>query len=59
MSARDETENNGAWIVHHGRKLALDANGAAEFSAIDEAAKAASLLAKLGETNEVTLTCTP
>ena len=33
----------------------MDTSGGAEFPAIDEAAKAASLLAKLGETNQVTL----
>jgi hypothetical protein len=55
MSPTDERENTGAWIVHHGRKLALDQNGAAEFPAIDEAAKAANLLARLGESNEVTI----
>lgn len=55
MRNKDERENTGAWVVHHGRKLALDSNGAAEFPAIDEAAKAAGLLARLGETKEVTL----
>jgi len=45
-------ENTGAWVIHHGRKLVLDSKGAAEYPAIDQAAKAATLLAKLGETNE-------
>jgi len=58
MPDKDTRENTGAWIVHHGRKLALDSNGAAEFPAIDEAAKAANLLARLGETNQVTLDLT-
>jgi hypothetical protein len=52
---KDEKENTGAWIIHHGRKLALDANGSSEYPAIDEAAKAATLLAKLGEHSEATL----
>src|ERR1700722_1121276 len=50
-----EKENIGAWIVHHGRKIALDSNGAGDFPVIDEAAKAATLLAKLGESDEVVL----
>ena len=45
-------ENTGAWVIHHGRKLVLDSEGAAEYPAIDRAAKAATLLAKLGETSE-------
>jgi hypothetical protein len=44
-----EKETTGAWVIHHGRKLVLDANGPAEFPAIDEAAKAATLLTKLGQ----------
>ena len=56
MEKEQKTENKGAWIVHHGRKIALDMHGAGEFPAIDEAAKAANLLTKLGETNQVTLT---
>lgn len=50
-----DKETTGAWIIHHGRKLALDANGSAEFPAIDEAAKAATLLAKLAESSQATL----
>ncbi|MEO1190416.1 MAG: hypothetical protein AAFY02_01560 [Pseudomonadota bacterium] len=53
---RLEKETTGAWIVHHGRKISLDATAAAEFSAIDEAAKAATLLVRLGESDETTLT---
>lgn len=45
----------GAWIVHHGRKIAADLGGPAEFSAIDLAAKAAGLLARLCEDNQNTL----
>ncbi len=49
--AASAKEITGAWVIHHGRKLVLDANGPAEFPAIDEAAKAATLLAKLGQSN--------
>lgn len=49
-------ENTGAWIVHHGRKLSAHTRGSAEYPAIDLAAQAATLLVRLGETNEVTLT---
>jgi len=48
-------EITGAWIIHHGRKLVLDANGPAEFPAIDEAAKATTLLAKLAESKQVSV----
>lgn len=48
-------EITGAWIIHHGRKLVLDANGPAEFPAIDEAAKAATLLTKLGQERQAKL----
>ena len=50
-----EKEITGAWVIHHGRKLLLDANGPAEFPAIDEAAKAATLLSKLGQTNQTNI----
>ncbi len=53
MTGASAKEITGAWIIHHGRKLVLDTNGPAEFPAIDEAAKAASLLTKLGQSNEV------
>lgn len=48
-------EITGAWVIHHGRKAALDANGAAEFPAIDEASKAATLLTKLGQHEQVSV----
>lgn len=54
-SVRHEKETQGAWIVHHGQKIALDATAASEFPAIDEAAKAANLLVRLGETQETKL----
>lgn len=50
-----DKQTTGAWIVHHGRKVAADIRGAAEFSAIDLAAKAAGLLARLGESDQSTL----
>jgi hypothetical protein len=55
MAAKNIKENTGAWVIHHGKKLVLDLNGAAEYPAIDQAAKAATLLAKLGETDEATV----
>jgi hypothetical protein len=58
MAAATGKEITGAWVIHHGRKLTLDANGSAEFPAIDEAAKAATLLTKLGQTNQATITIT-
>lgn len=48
-------ETAGAWIVHHGQKIATSVGGAAEFSALDTAAKAASLLSQLSSTAEATL----
>ncbi len=53
MIGASDKEITGAWIIHHGRKLVLDTNGPAEFPAIDEAAKAAILLTKFGQSNEV------
>lgn len=50
-----EKQTTGAWVVHHGRKVAADMRGAAEFSAIDLAAKSAGLLARLGESDQATL----
>ena len=45
----------GAWIVHHGRKIAAEVGGAAEFSAIDLAAKSAGLLSRLSVSDASTL----
>lgn len=58
MAAKKTKENTGAWVIHHGKKLVLDSNGPAEYPAIDQAAKAATLLAKLGETSEATVSKT-
>ncbi|MEP2735821.1 MAG: hypothetical protein ABJP34_05940 [Erythrobacter sp.] len=55
MVIGNSKETKGAWVVHHGRKLVLDANGPAEFPALDEAAKASTLLTKLGETDQAEL----
>ncbi|MFK2876668.1 hypothetical protein [Rhodanobacter hydrolyticus] len=55
MSEVSDKEITGAWVIHHGRKLVLDSNGPAEFPAIDEAAKAATLLTKLGQSNQVVI----
>src|ERR1043166_3942119 len=51
--AKKETE--GAWIIHHGRKIEMDANGPAEFPSIDQAAKATSLIVALAGTNSAEL----
>ena len=56
MAAANDKEIKGAWVIHHGRKLVLDVNGPAEFPAINEAAKAVTLLTKLGQTNQATVT---
>lgn len=55
MAAASNKEIKGAWVIHHGRKLVLDVNGPAEFPAINEAAKASTLLTKLGQTNQATV----
>lgn len=55
MAGASEKEMTGAWVIHHGRKLVMDANGPAEFPAIDEAAKAATLLTKLGQTKQANI----
>jgi hypothetical protein len=55
MSGATDKEVTGAWVIHHGRKLVLDSNGPAEFPAIDEAAKAATLLSKLGQSDQVSI----
>lgn len=55
MASASEKEITGAWVIHHGRKLVLDANGSAEFPAIDEAAKASTLLTKLGQANQTNI----
>lgn len=58
MSTASAKEVKGAWIIHHGRKLVLDVNGSADFPAINEAAKATTLLTKLGQTAQATVSKT-
>ena len=53
MKEENNRGTKGAWIIHHGRKLMLDSHGSAEFPAIAEAAKAATLLIKLGQTSQI------
>jgi hypothetical protein len=48
-------ETLGAWVVHHGRKLQSDQGGAAEFSAIDGAAKGSLLLAGMASSEKADL----
>jgi hypothetical protein len=50
-----DKQTKGAWVIHHGRKVAVDQRGASEYSAIDLAAKTAALLGRLAESNEATL----
>lgn len=56
MNENTNKETVGAWIIHHGRKIAMDAYGASEFPVMDEAAKAANLLSRFGESNDTSLT---
>lgn len=56
MTNQENKETDGAWIIHHGRKLMCDTSGPSEFPVIDESSKAATLLAKLGETNQAVVT---
>ena len=56
MNDNTGKETVGAWIIHHGRKIAMDAYGESEFPAMDQAAKAANLLSRLGESDNTTLT---
>jgi len=56
MTNRLEKETKGAWIIHHGRKIALDVTAPAEFPVLDESAKAAELLMRLSQSDAVTLT---
>jgi hypothetical protein len=55
MTSRLSKETKGAWIIHHGRKISLDVSAPAEFPALDENAKAAELLMRLGESSATTL----
>ena len=55
MSKQISNETIGAWLVHHGRKVAQDVNGASDFPVIDEAAKAADLLSRLAASDQTTL----
>jgi hypothetical protein len=56
MTNRLEKETKGAWIIHHGRKIALDVTAPAEFPVLDESAKAAELLMRLSQSDAATLT---
>lgn len=50
-----EKTGKGAWVIHHGRKILNNTGGGAEYSAIDIAAKSASLLARMSAENQITL----
>lgn len=45
----------GAWTVHHAQKTAATVHGPAEFSALDTAGKAASLLSQLAASDQTVL----
>lgn len=47
-----QKEAQGAWVIHHGRKVSMDANGSSEFPAIDQASKATSLIVALAGTDD-------
>ena len=49
-------ETQGAWIVHHGKKIRLDTSGSSEFPALDLAAKSADLLTRLSSDDTIRLT---
>ena len=50
-----DKKTQGAWIVHHGKKIHGTANAAANYPTLDIAGKAGSLLARMARTNETTL----
>tara|TARA_A100000171_G_scaffold652_1_gene853 strand:- start:1762 stop:3018 length:1257 start_codon:yes stop_codon:yes gene_type:complete len=50
-----DKNTKGAWIIHHGRKIHGNTNGAAEYSAIDIAAKSAGLLSRMAGSDETQL----
>ncbi|AEF02599.1 hypothetical protein [Alteromonas naphthalenivorans] len=47
-----DKQTMGAWIVHHGRKINDNTNVAAEYGAIDIAAKSASLLSRMAASDQ-------
>ena len=50
-----QSHNKGAWVIHHSQKTAGTINGAAEFSALDAAGKAAALLSQMAATSQASL----
>jgi hypothetical protein len=50
-----EKRARGAWAIHHAQKTAATVNGSAEFSALDTAGKAASLLSQLAASDQITI----
>jgi hypothetical protein len=50
-----DKNTQGAWIIHHGRKISGANNGSATYPTIDIAAKAGALLSRMAETNQTTL----
>lgn len=50
-----DKRSRGAWAIHHAQKTAATVNGSAEFSALDTAGKAASLLSQLAANVQTTV----
>lgn len=58
MSSSDRAMDNktkGAWIIHHGKKIAGASNASADYSTVDIASKSGALLARMAGTNQLEL----
>lgn len=47
-----DKKTQGAWIIHHGKKITGTSNGAASYPAIDIAAKSGALLARMAASDQ-------
>jgi len=50
-----DKKTQGAWVIHHGKKINGTANAAASYPAIDIAAKAGALLSRMAQSQQSTL----
>lgn len=50
-----DKKTQGAWVIHHGKKIAGTSNASANYSVIDLAAKAGSLLARMAGSRQLEL----
>lgn len=50
-----DNTTRGAWVIHHGKKIAGVSNASANYSAIDIAAKSGSLLARMAGSKQLQL----